>query len=40
MERELRAEAAMRFRFVGQTIFDRVMGGPEYVAIVERPVSR
>ena len=38
MERELLAEAAKGFRFVGQTVFDRVLGGPEYVAIIERPV--
>lgn len=37
MEKELLAEAAQGFRFVGQTVFDRAFGGPEYVAILERP---
>ncbi len=39
MERELGAEASKGFRFMGQTVFDRVLGGPEYVAILERPVK-
>jgi hypothetical protein len=37
MEHELLAEAAKGFRFVGQTVFEGWLG-PEYVAIVERPV--
>jgi len=39
MERELLAGATKGFRFVGQTVFDRVLGGPEYVAILERPAQ-
>jgi hypothetical protein len=39
MERELMAEAAKGFRFVGQTVFNRAFGGPEYVAILERRVE-
>lgn len=39
MERELLAEVAKGFRFVGQTVFDRLIGGPEYVAILERPAQ-
>jgi hypothetical protein len=37
MEKELRAEAANGFRFVGQTVFVSWLG-QEYVAILERPV--
>jgi hypothetical protein len=37
MEKELLGEAANGFRFVGQTVFDRPFGGPEFVAILERP---
>jgi hypothetical protein len=36
MEKELLAEAAKGFRFVGQTVFTNWLG-PEYVAILERP---
>jgi hypothetical protein len=39
MGREIDAKAAKGFRFVGQTVFDRVLGGPEYVSILERPVQ-
>jgi len=38
MEKELLAEASKGFRFVGQTFFERSFGGPEYVAILERPI--
>jgi len=35
MEKELRADTAKGFRFVGQTVFTNWLG-PEYVAILER----
>jgi len=38
MEKELLAEVANGYRFVGQTVFVNWMGGSEYVAILERPV--
>jgi len=38
MERELRAAAAKGFHFAAQTLFERLLGGPEYVSILERPV--
>jgi hypothetical protein len=39
MARELGVEVGKGFRFVGQTVFDRALGGPEYVAILERPIK-
>ncbi|MGQ0737002.1 MAG: hypothetical protein ACT4QD_25560 [Acidobacteriota bacterium] len=40
MQREMMAETAKGFRFVGQTVFQRVLGGPEFVAILERRVQK
>ena len=39
MERELLAEVAKGFRFVGQTVFDGLISA-EYVAILERPILK
>lgn len=38
MEKELLAEAAKGYRFVGQTLFENWMGAREFVSILERPI--
>ncbi|MGH2628532.1 MAG: hypothetical protein ACRDHY_17995, partial [Anaerolineales bacterium] len=38
MEKELLAETAKGYRFVGQTLFENWMGAREFVSILERPI--